>query len=100
MHVWFTTNSTRCFRPSDDSIEASKSGAISFMKQRTTELLEFQSDSECDDDERMKICKVVVLGEQSILKTQLVSLYSERIVSIHLEVDKQKHSLRGKSLIH
>merc|ERR1719362_2451826 len=60
---------------------------------QATELLEF--DWGYGQNERIKICKVVVLGEQCILKTQLIRQYTGEHKAIkHLEINKKIYNLQ------
>lgn len=90
-------------QPSNDSLEESTSVSPSSNDSKSAkdkfinnDLADYRwtCEDDDDDDEQLKICKVVVLGEQCRFKTQFVSMYSEQVVSVHLEIKKQVHSLQ------
>lgn len=75
-------------KPSDDS-------ELEYTSPKETELLEFDWNLGFGGDCGIKICKIVVLGEQSTFKRQLIAQYQGSNNNIkHLEINKQIYNLQ------
>jgi len=76
-------------KPSDDTTEFNSSSP------KDTELLDFDYLMGYGVNEKVKICKIVVLGESSTFKDQLIRQYQgSNNVAKHLEIDQQIYNLQ------